>query len=267
MKRNPAVAGQFYPGTKGSLDQEVARFLDVGVKPRKALGAVAPHAGYVYSGAVAGKVFASVEVPERCIVLCPNHTGMGARAAVWPCGEWSIPTGEIPVDEKLAAQLIASCEDLSEDTAAHLAEHSLEVELPFLLARQPKLQIVPIVISRADLSACRRIGDAIAAVIKACGEEVLIVASTDMNHYEDDARTREKDELAIDRVLALDPDGLIDTCAKNRISMCGVLPTAIAINACKKLGAKKAVLVAHATSGDVSGDKNAVVGYAGFVIE
>jgi len=267
MRREPAVAGQFYPGTKGSLAQEVARFLETGVKPKKALGAVAPHAGYMYSGAVAGKVFASVIVPKRCVVLCPNHTGMGARAAVWPRGSWAIPTGEIPVDEKLAQRLLQGCDDLKDDTAAHIAEHSLEVELPFMLARQPALSIVPIAISRADATACRRIGDAIARAIAAEGEDILVVASTDMNHYESDIRTREKDNMAIEKVLALDPDGLIDTCARNRISMCGVLPTAVLINACKALGARKATLVEHATSGDVSGDRDAVVGYAGFVIE
>lgn len=267
MKRNPAVAGQFYPGTKGSLAQEVARFLETSVSPRKALGAIAPHAGYMYSGAVAGKVFASVAVPKRCVVLCPNHTGMGARAAVWPRGSWSIPTGEIPVDEKLAAGMLKACDDLQDDMTAHIGEHSLEVELPFLLARQPDLAIVPICISRANHEALRRIGEAIAKVIKAEGGDILLVASSDMNHYEDEKRTREKDNLAIERVLALDPEGLVDVCASKRISMCGVLPTTVLITACKALGARKATLVAHATSGDISGDRDAVVGYAGFVIE
>lgn len=267
MKRNPAVAGQFYPGTKGSLAQEVARFLEAGVKPRKTLGAIAPHAGYIYSGAVAGKVFASVIVPKRCIVLCPNHTGVGARAAVWPRGNWSIPTGEIPVDEALAANLIKSCPDLEEDMTAHIGEHSLEVELPFLLARQPDLAIVPICISRVGHDGIRRIGEAISKVIKEESGDILLVASTDMNHYEEEKRTKEKDNLAIERVLALDPEGLVEVCASKRISMCGVLPTAVLINACKALGATKATLVAHATSGDVSGDRDAVVGYAGFIIE
>ncbi|MFA4874857.1 MAG: AmmeMemoRadiSam system protein B [bacterium] len=267
MERKPAVAGQFYPGSKSSLKDEVDRLLNVDAKPRKALAAVAPHAGYVYSGAVAGAVFASVVVPRLCIVLSPNHTGMGARAAVWSTGSWQIPTGTIPVDEPLAKKLLSACPDLADDHSAHMAEHSLEVELPFLLARQPKLSIVPICISRVDVAECRRIGEAIADVVKSVKEEVLIVASTDMNHYEDEKRTRQKDQMAIDRVLALDADGLVSTCATNRISMCGVLPTAITIFAASKLGAKKATLIKHATSGDVSGDYDAVVGYAGFVIE
>lgn len=267
MERKPAVAGQFYPGTRESLSEEVKRFLDVGAKPVKAKAAVAPHAGYIYSGAVAGKVFASVEVPKRCIVLCPNHTGMGASAAVWTRGSWSIPTGTIPVDEGLAERLLALGSDLKDDPTAHIAEHSLEVELPFLLERQPDLSIVPITISRVGRDGITRIGKAIADAVKAAGDEVLIVASTDMNHYESDTRTRQKDQLAIDRVLALDAEGLVSTCAAERISMCGVLPTAIAIVASKELGAREATLVAHATSGDVSGDREAVVGYAGFIIK
>lgn len=267
MDRRPAVAGQFYPGNETTLAREVERLLTVSEPPRKALGVIAPHAGYIYSGAVAGAVFGRVIVPKRAIVLCPNHTGMGARAAVWASGTWQIPTGTIRVDQALAHDLIESSAELTEDTTAHLAEHSLEVELPFLLAREPEISIVPIAIGRVGVDSCRQIGESIARVIRATREEVLIVASSDMNHYEDEARTMNKDRIAIERVEALDAEGLIVSCAEHRISMCGVLPSAIAITACKKLGATKAHLVAHATSGDVSGDHDAVVGYAGFMIE
>ena len=267
MERQATVAGQFYPGNRASLEKEVGRFLDIDVKPRKALGVVAPHAGYIYSGAVAGAAFASVQVPTKCIVLSPNHTGMGARAAVMAQGTWAIPTGTIPVDDKLAAKLLKNCQELTDDATAHMAEHSLEVELPFLLARQPKLSIVPITFSHVSTASCLAIGEAIAGVIREAKEDILIVASTDMNHYESQSRTMEKDQLAIKRVEALDPEGLLTTCGQYHISMCGVVPTAIAIQACKKLGAKKATLVQHATSGDVSGDYDAVVGYAAFMIE
>lgn len=267
MDRKPAVAGQFYPGSAAALSAEVGRYLDCGVKPRKALGAIAPHAGYIYSGAVAGAVFASVDVPRRCVVISPNHTGRGARAAVMARGTWSIPTGSVPVDEKLASKFLSACPELTDDAMAHLAEHSLEVELPFLYARQPKLTIVPITLSPLDAATCRKIGDAIGGMLKKEGGDTLIVASTDMNHYESQERTIEKDKLAIAKVLALDADGLLTTCGEHRISMCGVVPTAVAIHACKVLGAKKATLVKHATSGDVSGDYGAVVGYAGFLIE
>jgi hypothetical protein len=266
MEREPVVAGQFYPASPASLQAEVERYLAPDAAPRKALAAIAPHAGYIYSGGVAGRVFASVVVPRTCIVLCPNHTGRGARAAVWPSGAWNIPTGRIAVDDKLAETLIAACDVLCADTAAHLGEHSLEVELPFLLARQPKLSIVPIAISRVGMEDLKSIGLAIAKTITSNDNDVLIVASTDMNHYESDKRTREKDTLAIDRVLDLDAEGLVRTCAAEEISMCGVLPTAIAMIASKALGARKAELIAHTTSGEVSGDMDAVVGYAGFVI-
>ncbi|MFH1830180.1 MAG: AmmeMemoRadiSam system protein B [Pseudomonadota bacterium] len=267
MDRKPAVAGQFYPAGSSSLQNEVDKYLKSDMKPTKVLAAIAPHAGYIYSGGVAGKVFASIEVPKRCIVLSPNHTGMGATAAVWPRGTWHIPTGAIPVDEELASNLLKSCSELTDDPTAHIAEHSLEVELPFMLARQPELTIVPITVSRANMDACQKIGEAIADAVKDCAEDMLIVASTDMNHYESQKQTLEKDQKAIDRVLALDAEGLVGICSAERISMCGVLPTAIAIIACNKLGATEAHLIKHATSGDVSGDMSAVVGYAGFVIK
>lgn len=266
MQRQAVVAGQFYPGSRAALEAELNRYLVSKSPPRKALAAVAPHAGYIYSGSVAGRVFASVEVPKTCIALCPNHTGRGAQASVWESGSWSIPTGTVPVDEDLARNLLAKSEVLRADTAAHLGEHSLEVELPFLLARQPHLTIVPIAISRVDIEEMKDIGRAIADAIQDKAGDVLIVASTDMNHYESDVRTREKDEMAIKRVLDLDARGLVSTCAAEGISMCGVLPTAVAIIASKALGAQKAELIAHTTSGDVSGDRDAVVGYAGFVI-
>lgn len=267
MDRNPAVAGQFYPGGRHTLESEVKRYLAVDVKPRRVLGAVAPHAGYIYSGAVAGKVFASVEVPKSCIVLSPNHTGLGARAAVWARGKWNLPTGTIPVDEGLAQKILNVCAELTDDIQAHVGEHSLEVELPFLLARQPELRIVPITVSHLSVATCKKIGEAIANAISVEKEDILIVSSTDMNHYEDQERTMKKDQMAINMVLALDGEGLLSTCGEHRISMCGVVPTAILIFACKKLGAKKATLIEHKTSGDVSGDYSAVVGYAGFLIE
>ena len=267
MDRQPIVAGQFYPGTHAALEKEVRRLLVAKEAPRRALAAIAPHAGYIYSGAVAGAVFASVEVPRRCIVLSPKHTALGKRAAVWAHGSWIIPTGAVPVDEELAAQLLAHCPELSDDIAAHLEEHSLEVELPFLLARQPKVAIVPIALGHLSAASCRTIGEAIAEVVAALEEPVLIVASTDMNHYEDQTRTLAKDSQAIDRVLALDAAGLLSTCGEGRISMCGVVPTAVAIAASVKLGATTATLVEHRTSGDVSGDYASVVGYAGFIIE
>jgi AmmeMemoRadiSam system protein B len=267
MERRPAVAGQFYPGTKEALEEEIRRLMPRSKNPRKVLAAIAPHAGYVYSGAVAGRVFSEAIVPRTAIVLAPNHTGLGAKAAIFSEGGFRIPTGVVPISKALSKALVANAPEIREDYTAHMAEHSLEVLLPFLLARQPKLAIVPLVLSHMGTSSCRSLGEAVSKTIRESGEDVLIVASSDMNHYEDQTTTLEKDRMAIERVLALDAAGLISTCSEHRISMCGVVPSAVAIYASSMLGAKKATLVDHATSGDVSGDFKAVVGYAGFLIE
>ncbi len=266
MIRQAAFAGQFYPGSRTSLETEVKKYLDTGATPKKTLGVVAPHAGYIYSGPTAGAVYAATVVPPTCIVLSPNHTGMGASAAIMDEGEWVIPTGKVPIDASLATALMKHSTDLRRDTLAHQMEHSLEVQLPFLLARQPELHIVPITLQHIRLDVCENLGKAIAATIKESGKEVLIVASSDMNHYEEQSTTERKDQIAIDRVLALDPAGLISACAESRITMCGVIPTAVMLYAAKELGATKAELISHTTSGDTSGDYQAVVGYAGIAI-
>jgi hypothetical protein len=266
MIRQPAVAGQFYPASKVALETEVKRFLSIKATPIKVIGLVAPHAGYIYSGAVAGAVYSSAIIPQKCIVISPNHTGRGAAAAMMTEGSWAMPTGEVPIDGTLAKKLIANCRELEDDTHAHMGEHSLEVQLPFLMARQPKLSFVPLTVSHLSYDSCKKIGEAIAKVIKEANEDILIVASSDMNHYESQSATEKKDRMAIERVLALDPQGLLTTCGEYRISMCGVVPTAIMLSAAKALGAKTAKLVQHATSGDVSGDYDAVVGYAGIIV-
>lgn len=267
MERKATVAGKFYPERAGDLKKEVTKYLKHDATPRKAKAAIAPHAGYVYSGEVAGKVFASVVVPEICIVLCPNHSGMGADCAIMTEGSWVIPTGIVPINTKIGKDLLESCSMIREDSTAHMREHSLEVQLPFLLERQPHLQFVPICLSRMNLADCITLAETMAKTIELSEKPILIVASTDMNHYESQAITLEKDRMAIDKVLSLDATQLIGTCAEHRISMCGVIPAAVAILACKELGASKATLIEHKTSGDVSGDYDAVVGYAGFIIE
>jgi hypothetical protein len=266
MERRPAVAGQFYSKNPRDLKKEVTAYLQNAQEPITASAVVAPHAGYIYSGAVAGKVFGSINVPQTCILLGPNHHGLGQDAAITSHGSWIIPTGRIPVDSKLAESLKSSCVILREDALAHLKEHSLEVLLPFLLERQQKLEIVPIALSRLTKDDCKTLGMAIAQTIRLYEKPVLIVASTDMNHYESQTATLEKDRMAIDAVLSLDGDGLLETCANHGISMCGVVPVATAIFASKALGAKQAILVEHKTSGDICGDYDSVVGYAGFIM-
>lgn len=268
--RHPAVAGRFYPGDPDDLRVEARGYLSEASSshelPLRALGCIAPHAGYMYSGHVAGAVFARVEVPERCIVLCPNHTGMGRSLAIMSEGAWQTPLGEVPIDTELALALKARFPALQEDSAAHRAEHAAEVELPFLLLRQPKLKFVPIALGTAQFEPLEQLGKALGDVISAQNNPVLIVASSDMNHYESDAVTRVKDQQAIERILTLDARGLFDVVRQQNISMCGFGPAVAMLTAVRELGAKSSELVKYATSGDISGDRDMVVGYAGVVV-
>jgi len=270
--RRPAVAGRFYSGDRDDLRAEALGYLSPSPPsstqqaPVRALGCIAPHAGYIYSGHVAGAVFARVEVPRRCIVMCPNHTGQGQALAVMSEGAWQTPLGDVPIDAELAAALKQRFPALQEDSAAHRAEHAAEVELPFLLLRQPELMFVPIALGTGRFEILEHLGHALADVIAAQADPVLIVASSDMNHYESDTVTRAKDHRAIERILTLDPRGLFDVVTQQNISMCGFGPAVAMLTAARKLGAKSAELVKYATSGDISGDRDMVVGYAGVVV-
>jgi AmmeMemoRadiSam system protein B len=268
--RHPAVAGLFYSGDPDDLRAEATGYLtqasSVDQTPLRAFGCIAPHAGYMYSGHVAGAVFARVEVPKRCIVLCPNHTGMGRALAIMSEGAWETPLGAVPIDAELAAALKERFPALNEDSAAHRAEHAAEVELPFLLLRQPGLTFVPIALGTRQFEVLEQLGKALADVIAAQGDPVLIVASSDMNHYESDALTRVKDHRAIERILTIDPRGLFDVVTQQDISMCGFGPAVAMLTAARQLGATSAELVKYATSGDISGDRDRVVGYAGVVV-
>ncbi len=268
--RRPAVAGRFYPDDPDDLRAEALAYLsqtsDTNQTPLRALGCLAPHAGYMYSGHVAGAVFARVEVPKRCIVMCPNHTGMGLALAIMSEGAWQTPLGQAAIDAELAAELKTRFPVLQEDSAAHRAEHAAEVELPFLMLRQPELKFVPIALGTGQFEVLEQLGKALADVITAQEDPVLIVASSDMNHYESDAVTRGKDHRAIERILSLDPRGLFDVVTQQNISMCGFGPAVAMLTAARQLGAKSAELVKYATSGDISGDREMVVGYAGVVV-
>ncbi len=228
-----------------------------------ARGIIVPHAGYVYSAGVAGEVFSSVEIPERHVILCPNHTGVGSEAAVMSRGSWRMPWGEAPIDEDLAARLLAESPLLSEDASAHRGEHSLEVQLPFLRRFRETFRFVPVTLGRLSLPDCRSLGDAVARVAASGHPPPLLIASSDMSHYEPEALARRKDGAAIDRMLALDPEGLYRVVRSERISMCGVIPATVVLFASLALGATSALLIRYSTSGDVSGDREQVVGYAG----
>lgn len=267
MIRQPAVANQFYPGSEQALARDVAGRITEGHTKEKVLALVSPHAGYVYSGNVAGAVFSRAEITKDVIVMGPNHHGSGAPFAVMAEGAWNMPGGEIKINETLAGLLMKESTWLTADIHAHISEHSVEVQLPFIQRRRPDVEFVPIVLGWADYPTCEEIGIDIARAIIRYGEPVVIIASTDMTHYESQENAKRKDQLAIDKILAMDPAGLLDTVAKNNISMCGVIATVITVVAAKELGATKVSLVDYATSGDVSGDYSSVVGYAGFMIQ
>jgi AmmeMemoRadiSam system protein B len=266
--RHPAVAGRFYPRDPETLSDEVHTYLSQtpGQKPVHALGCISPHAGYMYSGHVAGAVFSALEVPELCLVICPNHTGVGHALAIVSDGAWETPLGNVPVDSEFAAALKRRCPLLREDSSAHRSEHAAEVELPFLQMRQPELRFIPIAVGTRQFEALEQLGEAIADVIATHAGPVLIVASSDMNHYESDAVTRVKDHSALEPILALDARALYDVVTQQQISMCGFGPAVAMLTAAKKLGATSAELVKYATSGDVSGDRDLVVGYAGVIV-
>jgi MEMO1 family protein len=266
MVREPAVAGKFYSANPEVLRSDLSSYLSPAHERVFAIGCVAPHAGYVYSGRVAGAVFSSIQIPTRCIVVCPNHTGRGHPLAVMAEGKWSTPLGEVAIDADLAARLLKSCPALADDPVAHRFEHAIEVELPFLQTLCPALQIVPIAVGTSRLLLLEELGAALAEVVRSSPREVLMVASSDMNHYEDDETTRMKDHKAIRTMLALDPQGLYQTVINESISMCGFGPAVAMLTAAKLLGATKAELVQYATSAETSGDKEMCVGYAGIVV-
>ncbi len=264
--RSTAVAGAFYPGTRRELESQLYSLVPEEVAHHELLACIAPHAGYVYSGGVAGRLFAHLTVPRRVIILCPNHTGTGTRVAVAPHGGWSTPLGEQAVDLELAHRLVDAVPAAEFDSRAHWREHSIEVQLPFLMRRRPDLEIVPVCLKHLDLAECLELGRIIAELIAEFDEPVGIVASSDMSHYQSDEIARTLDHLAIDAAIARDPGALYETVHREGITMCGVVPATVALVAANLLGAVGAHLVAYATSGDVSGDYSAVVGYAGVCI-
>ncbi len=266
--RHPVVAGRFYPRDPDVLRRDLHTYLSQAPQhqPMYAVGCIVPHAGYMYSGHVAGAVFADLRIPELCVVMCPNHTGMGLPLAVMSEGVWETPLGEVPIEEEFAQALKQRCPLLHEDSAAHRSEHAAEVELPFLQVRQPKLKIVPIALGTGHLEVLEQLGNALAETIEALHKRALIIASSDMNHYESDAITRVKDQSAIDPILRLDPRALYEVVTRQNVSMCGFGPAVSMLTAAKMLGATSARLVKYATSGDISGDRDLVVGYAGIVV-
>ncbi|RKQ63224.1 hypothetical protein C7457_0087 [Thermovibrio guaymasensis] len=267
MVRYPAVAGQFYPGSPAELRAYLESFCRRDLPKVKAKAVVVPHAGYIYSGKVAGETYSRVEIPSVNVVMGPNHTGLGKPASVYPSGVWLTPLGEVPVNEEIASELVTR-EPYEPDTTAHIYEHSLEVQIPFLQhcsGYREDLSIVPIVFQHIPYSECVRAGEALAEVL-AGREDSLIVVSTDFSHYVSQEVAQKLDSLAIDAILNLDPEELYRRVHSYNITMCGVIPATVALVAVRALGATGAELVMYRTSGDVTGDYQQVVGYGGIII-
>src|SRR5271166_2250817 len=265
MLRLPAVAGQFYPGNPQELSALVNNYTkqESTRKKVKVRACLVPHAGYIYSGGVAGAVFSRIALPKKILLLGVRHYPRGESLAILSEGAWRTPLGDAPIDSALAQRFRAACPALREDTVAHSQEHSLEVQLPFLQELDVGFSFVPVVLGTIRFDQLVAVGEGIARVLGESKEEILVVTSSDMNHYEDDATTRSKDHKAIDCMLQLDATGLYQVCRDEEISMCGLGPAVAMITAMQRLGVKKGELVRYATSGDVMGDRDAVVGYAG----
>jgi MEMO1 family protein len=268
--RFPAVAGQFYPADPETLTRDLATYLaPVATEAEKfhdAIGCVVPHAGYMYSGHVAGAVYRRLPARSSYIILGPNHYGRGVPLAVMSHGTWRTPLGDVAIDQTLARSVCQACHLIEEDARAHEEEHSLEVQVPFLEASGEPFSMVPIAVGAGSYAPLEALGRGLAQAVRQAQQRVLIVASSDMNHYEPDGITRVKDRQAIERILALDPQGLYSVRRRENISMCGYGPVIALLTAAKELGATRAELVRYATSADAGGSRERVVGYAGVVI-
>jgi AmmeMemoRadiSam system protein B len=263
--RGPAVAGLFYPDRSDRIETELDRLLKVRA-PGPAAAIVVPHAGWAYSGRVAGEVYGRVAPPRLVIILGPNHTGLGPAGSVMARGQWAVPGGDVPIAEDLAHALLDATPILQADELAHRREHAIEVQLPFLRRLQPRAAFVPITLMRTDLVFCEEIGRALASVVRGWSEPVLVICSTDLNHYEPQAVSNRKDRLAIEALLSLEAARLVDTVSEHRISMCGIAPATVMLAALSQLTHGPAELVRYETSGDVSGEYDRVVGYAGLIV-
>ncbi|WP_319466141.1 AmmeMemoRadiSam system protein B [uncultured Pseudodesulfovibrio sp.] len=269
MERQAIVAGRFYDADVARLNAVVDGYLVVDGEKRKekTLLCMVPHAGYVFSGGVCGATLAKANLESTVLLLGPNHTGLGDRFALWAEGGWDIPGATVPVDADLASELLGASPLIHADTAAHVQEHSLEVILPFLHRMNPETSIVPISVSSRSAEHLKQVGMSIGRILKSFERPVSIVVSSDMSHYISHDEAKAKDTLALEAAVNLEPGRLLETVASNNISMCGVLPMTVGLYAALEMGATRGELTAYATSGEVSGDFDQVVGYAGVIVD
>jgi AmmeMemoRadiSam system protein B/AmmeMemoRadiSam system protein A len=267
MIRTPYVAGYFYPGSAEELRAMIAKYVDKTAPKEEVVGLLVPHAGYQYSGAVAGATISRVNFKDTFIIIGPSHSGLGKPFSVMPEGTWKTPLGEVNVDAELARKIVEVSEYAEEDYRAHEEEHAVEVQVPFLQYIKPDVRIVPIILAGADAEIYKEIGRDIARAIKELNREVVILASGDMTHREPQASAQEKDMKAVEAMLTLDEDELTRRYENLNISMCAHGPVVTLISAAKELGVTGAELVKYQTSGDATGDYDEVVGYAGVIFK
>jgi AmmeMemoRadiSam system protein B len=269
LVRQPAVAGFFYPSSEEELRSLAGGMLaEVDADPQPAVAAIVPHAGLIYSGQCAAHVWKRVRIPETVVLLAPNHTGALASpgASAWSRGRFAMPFGDVPIAEEVLERLSAACPLVRHDPTAHLREHAIEVELPFVQLLASGTSLVPIVLAWDRWEPSLQLATALAGVVRESDGDVLLVASSDMTHYESAASAAHKDGLALDAVKRLDGAGLLDVCHRETITMCGRAPAAVVLEAARQLGATQGEVVDYRHSGWVTGDDSQVVAYAGVVI-
>jgi MEMO1 family protein len=266
MIRKPAVAGQFYPDSPNQLRTMIRGLVDSQARKEDVVGLISPHAGYIYSGAVTGATLSRVQFKDTFIVIGPNHTGVGKPLSIMTEGAWTTPLGDIEIDAELGKRVLSGSSHLQDDYRAHQYEHSIEVQLPFLQYFKSDVKILPIILSHARGEVYKEIGWELARAIRESGKGVIILASSDMTHYESQDSARRKDSQALDAILALNEDELLRRVHGFDITMCGYAPAIAMIAAAKELGTGGAQLVKYQTSGDTTGDFTSVVGYAGVIV-
>lgn len=269
MQRSPILAGTWYPGTKNLIETFIEEALPSLPKTTKSksIGVMVPHAGWMYSAKVALSVYSQIHIPKTVVLIGPNHTGRGYLVSLSDADSWRTPLGEAAIDKQLSRYITQCCGGtITLDESAHVKEHCLEIQLPFLQYFEKDIKIVPLILGNQSLEICTLVGQGIASAIKEYGQEVLILASSDMSHYESKKIAEQKDTMAIKEIIALNPKKLLLTTQEYSISMCGVAPTAVMLFAAKDLGAQKAELTMYDTSGTVTGDTTEVVGYAGVIV-
>lgn len=266
--RRAAVAGQFYSASAQRLKQEIKGLIEENACPEEVKAALLPHAGFMYSGKVAARTVSHIKIKENLILIGPNHTGFGTPFSIMTEGLWQSPLAEVQINSKLANSILDKSKYLERDSLAHLHEHCLEVELPLFQYYKSDFQIIPIVVTTEKILTYKEIACAIANAVEEQNikDSVVIIASSDLTHYEPQAQAQKKDKYAIEAILELNETKLIEMVEKFNISMCGWAAVVIMLLAAKLLGASKAQLLNYATSGDVSGEYGSVVGYAGIVI-